>query len=123
MADCRISEFMEMQRAQAKAHGWDKNRIPSMGHRSLLWCVGEMGEMIDIIKKKGHEAIMDNENVRANFVEETADVFMYLFDVMEAFGITPEEFSDAYIAKFERNMKRTWEENKIKYENKPGGQL
>lgn len=123
MADCRISEFMEMQRCQAETHGWDKNRVPSMGHRSLLWCMGEMGEVIDILKKKGHDAIMENENVRAHFVEETADVFMYLFDMMESFGITPEEFSDAYIAKFERNMQRTWEENKTKYEDKTGGSL
>ena len=79
--------------------------------------------VIDIIKKKGHDAVMENENVRAHFVEETADVFMYLFDMMEAFGITPEEFSDAYIGKFERNMKRTWEENKTKYEDKTGEQL
>ena len=118
MADCKVSEFIEMQRLQAKAHGWDDNRRPELGHRSLLWTVGEMGEMIDIIKKKGHDAIMENEAVRAHFVEETVDVFMYLFDVMECFGITPEEFSDAYVAKFDRNMKRTWEENKTKYEDK-----
>lgn len=117
MADCKVSEFMEMQRIQAKEHGWDKNRVPELGHRSLLWTVGEMGEMIDIIKKKGHTAIMENEAVRAHFVEETADVFMYLFDTMEAFGITPEEFCDAYIAKFERNRKRTWAENRTKYED------
>ena len=117
MADCKISEFMEMQRIQAKQHGWDKNRIPEMGHKSLLWAVGEIGEVADIIKKKGHDAIMENPHVRAHFVEETADVFMYLFDMMEAFGVSAEEFSDAYTAKFERNMGRSWEENKTKYED------
>ena len=60
---------------------------------------------------------MENPHVRAHFVEETADVFMYLFDMMEAFGVTPEEFSRAYTAKFERNMGRSWEENKNKYED------
>ena len=44
MADCKISEFMKMQRIQAKQHGWDKNRIPELGHKSLLWAVGEIGE-------------------------------------------------------------------------------
>ena len=117
MTDRKISEFMEMQRIQAKRHGWDKNRIPEMGHKSLLWAVGEIGEVADIIKKKGHDAIMENSHVRAHFVEETADVFMYLFDMMESFGVTPEEFCDAYTAKFERNMGRNWEENKTKYED------
>lgn len=117
MTDRKISEFMEMQRIQAKRHGWDKNRIPEMGHKSLLWAVGEIGEVADIIKKKGHDAIMENPHVRAHFVEETADVFMYLFDMMESFGVTPEEFCDAYTAKFERNMGRNWEENKTKYED------
>ena len=117
MAECKISEFMEMQRIQAKQHGWDKNRIPELGHKSLLWAVGEIGEVADIIKKKGHDAIMENSHVRAHFVEETADVFMYLFDMMESFGVTPEEFSRAYTAKFERNMGRSWEENKTKYED------
>ena len=39
---------MEMQRIQAKQHGWDKNRIPELGHKSLLWAVGEIGE-VDLI--------------------------------------------------------------------------
>lgn len=118
MADCKVSEFMEMQRMQARRHGWESQRVPELGQRSLLWTVGEIGEVVDILKKKGHAAIMDHPAVRAHFVEETADVFMYLFDMMECFGITAEEFSDAYTAKFERNMKRTWEENKTKYEDK-----
>ena len=37
--------------------------------------------------------------------------------MMEAFGVRAEEFCDAYTAKFERNMGRTWEENKTKYED------
>ena len=77
----------------------------------------KIGEVADIIKKKGHDAIMENPHVRAHFVEETADVFMYLFDMMEAFGVSAEEFCDAYTAKFERNMGRSWEENKTKYED------
>jgi len=86
---------------------------------SILWAIDELGEAIAIIKKKGSQAIMENESVREHFVEETADVFMYLFDMMESYGITAEEFSDAYIGKFRRNMGRDWVENDAMYEKIP----
>ncbi|MBQ8402361.1 MAG: DUF550 domain-containing protein, partial [Clostridia bacterium] len=70
-------------------------------------------------KKKGTHAIMENQSVREHFVEEVADVFMYLFDMMESYGITAEEFSDAYVGKFRRNMGRDWVENDAMYETIP----
>ena len=117
MADCKVSEFLEMQHELCVKHNWGE-RTPENGHYSLLWSVGELGEMSEILKKKGPDAIMENPAVRAHFVEETADHLMYIFDMMEAFGITAEEFSDAYIAKWQKNMGRSWEENKKLYEDK-----
>ena len=42
---------------------------------------------------------------------------MYLFDMMNAYEISAEEFSDAFVKKFEKNMGRQWSENKIMYED------
>ena len=116
MADGKISDFLEMQRTLAETKGWMKNRTPEHAPMSLLWSIEELGEAIAVIKKKGADGIMENESVRAHFVEECADVFMYLFDVFMAYGITAEEFTEAYKAKFRRNMGRDWHENDAMYE-------
>lgn len=117
MADVKISELMQMQHTLAAQKGWLKNRTPDKAHMSILWSIDELGEAIAIIKKKGADAIMENPSVREHYVEEVADVFMYLLDMMESYGITAEEFSDAYIAKFRRNMGRDWVENDTMYES------
>lgn len=116
MADGKISEFLEMQRILAETKGWMKDRNPDHAPMSLLWSIEELGEAIAIIKKKGGDAIMDNPSVRSHFTEECADAFMYLFDMLLSYGITAEEFTDAYIAKFRRNMGRDWHENDAMYE-------
>ncbi len=36
--------------------------VPENGHYSLLWAMGEMGEIVDIIKKQGHEKIMSDKS-------------------------------------------------------------
>ena len=116
MADGKISEFLEMQRILAETKGWIKDRHPDHAPLSLLWSIEELGEAIAIIKKKGGDAIMDNPSVRSHFTEECADAFMYLFDMLLSYGITAEEFTDAYVAKFRRNMGRDWHENDAMYE-------
>ena len=95
MADARIGEFLEMQHRLAVEKDWIGDRVPEMGHMSLLWSIDELGEVIAILKKKGASAVMENESVRAHFTEEIADVFMYLFDMLECYGITAEEFTAA----------------------------
>ncbi len=116
MADLKISDIQKMQHTLAVEKGWIKNRTPEHAPMSILWSIDELGEAIAIIKKKGSDSIMDNPTVRAHFTEEVADVFMYLFDMMESYGITAEEFSDAYLAKFQRNLGRDWQENTALYE-------
>ena len=79
---------------------------PEKGINQLLWMMIEAGEMADVMKKEGVEAIVENPAIRAHFVEEVCDVLMYLNDVLLCFGITPEEVENAYEAKHARNMKR-----------------
>ena len=115
--DGKISEFLKMQHDLAVEKGWIENRTPEHAPFSILWSIDELGEAIAIIKKKGGEGIMNNESVRAHFVEEVADTFMYLFDMMESYGITADEFTGAYVRKYEKNLGRNWHENDAMYEN------
>jgi len=72
----------------------------------LLWMIGEVGEVIDIVKKNGGEKAVSDEALRKQLVEEMADVLMYYNDVMLCYGITEDELKQAYVEKFEHNMRR-----------------
>jgi len=114
--DGKISQFLKMQHDLAVEKDWIDGRTPENAPFSILWSIDELGEAIAIIKKKGADGIMNNESVREHFVEEIADTFMYLFDMMECYGITADEFTRAYVKKYERNMGRSWHENDAMYE-------
>ena len=79
---------------------------PQVGHRQLLWMYGEMAEVGDIIKKKGEQAIMEDEEIRRRFVEEMCDMMMYFNDIMLCFDIKPEELAEIYREEHQRNMSR-----------------
>ena len=83
---------------------------PKTGKNKLLWMIGEIGEVIDIIKKNGDHNAIENPELRKHLVEEMADVLMYYGDVMLCYGITPGELKQAYTEKSERNMTR-WKKN------------
>ena len=68
--------------------------------------IGEIGEVIDIVKKNGDRKAVNESSLRAELVEELADVLMYYNDVLLCYGIGEEELKQAYTAKFEKNMKR-----------------
>ena len=72
----------------------------------MLWMIGEVGEVIDIVKKRGGVHAARDSELRKDLVEELADVLMYYNDVLLCYGITPEELKQAYTEKFERNMTR-----------------
>ena len=61
--------------------------------------IGEIGEVIDIVKKHGGENAAANEDVRVQLVEELADVLMYYNDVLLCYGIGAEELKRAYTEK------------------------
>ena len=107
MDEFTISEMKDMQRQlQEKYKDKWEGVSPEVGKHQLLWMIGEIGEVIDIIKKQGSTAIMEDPAVRTHFMEEMADVLMYYNDVLLCYGITPEELKKTYEAKFKRNMNR-----------------
>ena len=55
--------------------------------------------------QKDKSAVADS-SVREHLIEEMADVLMYYNDVMLCYGITEDELKQAYIEKFQKNMKR-----------------
>lgn len=93
---------------------WEENKDkwapmnPSYGKNFILYMIEEIGEVISIIKKKGEQEIMDNENIRSLFIEELADVMMYFSDILNRYHITAEEFTETYIEKYRKNMKRNY---------------
>jgi NTP pyrophosphatase (non-canonical NTP hydrolase) len=79
---------------------------PEAGKHKLLWMIGEIGEVIDIVKKNGDIKSVKDAEVRKMLVEELADVLMYYNDVLLCYDISPNELKDAYTEKFKKNMTR-----------------
>ncbi|WP_291583870.1 MazG nucleotide pyrophosphohydrolase domain-containing protein [Clostridium sp. UBA6640] len=108
--DLRISEMLKFSKTL-----WEKNKDnwspmePKYGKSFILYMIEEIGEVISIIKKKGEDEIMDNNEVRERFIEEMGDVLMYYMDVLNRFNITSEEFSKIYFNKYISNMDRNYE--------------
>lgn len=107
MAEFTIKEMQEMQIAlQEKYKDKWEPICPEIGQNKLLWMIGEIGEVIDIVKKNGSRKASEHKTVRKDLIEEMADVLMYFNDVMMCYGITEDELKTAYTEKFKRNMKR-----------------
>ena len=107
MTDFTINEMQKMQRAlQDKYKDKWEPICAEIGQNKLLWMIGEIGEVIDIVKKHGGEKASTDIELRKDLVEELADVLMYYNDVMLCYGITADELKTAYSEKFEKNMKR-----------------
>jgi len=107
MSDFGINEMLEMQRTiQEKYKGKWEPISPEAGRNKLLWMIGEVGEVIDIIKKNGGTEASTDVELRKDLVEELSDVLMYFNDVLLCYGITADELKESYTNKFEKNMKR-----------------
>ena len=107
MEDFGINEMLDMQsRLQEQYKDSWENISAETGQNKLLWMIGEIGEVIDIIKKNGGEKACTDDKLRENLIEELSDVLMYYNDVLLCYGITAEELKQTYTSKFERNMKR-----------------
>lgn len=107
MTDFTIAEMQEMQRTlqEKYKHKWEPIG-PETGQNKLLWMLGEIGEVIDIVKKNGGTAACTDLSLRAELVEELADVLMYYNDILLCYGITAGELKESYTRKFEKNMGR-----------------
>ena len=107
MEDFGINEMLEMQKTlQEKYKDKWETISPETGNNKLLWMIGEIGEVIDIIKKHGSKTASQDKELRACLIEELADVLMYYNDVLLCYGISANELKQSYIGKFKKNMKR-----------------
>lgn len=107
MGHFSINDMLAMQQAlQEKYKDKWEPICPEAGKHKLLWMLGEVGEVIDIIKKNGDQKAVEDTALRQHLVEEMADVLMYYNDVLLCYGISEEELKEAYTAKFEKNMTR-----------------
>lgn len=107
MTDFGINEMQEMQKKLQNKYKEQWEPIsPETGKNELLWMVGEIGEVIDIIKKHGGEKICTDAGLRKELTEELADVLMYYNDVLLCYGISADELKESYQKKFENNMTR-----------------
>ena len=70
----------EMQEMQIQLHEKYKDRwdalCPETGKNQLLWMIGEIGEVIDIVKKHGGQAVCAESAQREHFPEGLAEVRM-----------------------------------------------
>lgn len=107
MADFTLNEMLEMQRAlQEKYKDRWEPIAPETGQSHLLWMVGEIGEVIDIIKKNGGTKASGDAALRKDLVEELSDVLMHYNDILLCYGVSAGELKQAYTRKFEKNMRR-----------------
>lgn len=107
MADFGINEMQEMQKKLQDQYKdkWEPI-CPETGKNKMLWMIGEIGEVIDIVKKNGVRKVSADNELRKDLIEELADVLMYYNDILLCYGISAEELKQAYTEKFEKNMKR-----------------
>lgn len=107
--DLSVSQMMQLQKELFALHKdtWTPME-PEFGKDFILYMIEEVGEVIAILKKKGHTAVMEDEGVRRAFLAEMADVLMYYHDVLLRFQVTPEEISKAYIDKHGYDMQRDY---------------
>ena len=103
-------DFTAMFAMQEELHEKYRNKwrpiSPAIGRDKLLWMMAEMGEVADIIKKQGDEAIMMDGAVREHFIEELCDTLMYFNDVCRCYAIKPDDLERIYRAKHQKNLER-----------------
>lgn len=108
--DLSIGRMMLLQKELFEPHKdkWHPME-PEYGKDFILYMIEEVGEVIAILKKKGHNAVMEDPVVRQAFLSEMADVLMYYHDILLRFHVTPEEISEAYAGKHSVDMQRDYD--------------
>ena len=102
--DFSLNTMLSWQKQMMDAHPEWMRDCPENGGYKLLWMTGELGEVIDVLKKNGVDPVMEDPAVRAHFTEELSDVLMYFSDVLLSYGITPSELRAAYRKKVDRHL-------------------
>ncbi len=115
--DISISQMKSMQMELFKLHKdeWKDDMYPEAAINHMLYMIEEIGESISIIKKKGIDAIMNDEKVRKDFITEMTDVARYYIEVLNRLDITSEEYANCFINKHKecvnRNYKEKWKKD------------
>ena len=107
--DLHLSDMLFLQRKLQALHPEWGGITPKRAAQQLLWLIGEVGEVIDVVKKVKPAHLMETGQPRQRLAEELADVAMYLNDILCCYDISPEEFSRAYYGKMQRNLHRDWQ--------------
>ena len=99
MADIKISDMMRMQ-----MNLWEQHKdtwSPWKQNSEEFYTVddGRNGRMYCYYQEKGDSAIMGKPLSEAFLSREMSDVLMYIFDTLLRYGVTPEEISNAGVAK------------------------
>ena len=78
MGDFTVEEMLAMQQALQEKYK-DKWELigPEAGKHKLLWMLGEVGEVIDIIKKNGDKTAVEDAAIRQHLVAEM-EVFIQI---------------------------------------------
>ena len=71
MADFSINEMQEMQKdlQEKYKHKWEPI-CAEIGQNKLLWMIGEIGEVIDIVKKHGGTKASTDEELRKTWLRK-----------------------------------------------------
>ena len=88
-------------RAVTVERGWDKNTVTEI----FLLFTEEVGELAKAIRNESKLHSQTNPKKRFELEEEFADVFNYLLDLANHFGV---DLESAYREKHKRNEQRTW---------------
>ena len=71
MSDFSIQDMLMMQsELQEKYKDKWEAISPEAGKHKLLWMIGEIGEVIDIIKKNGDASAVEDKELRKQLIEE-----------------------------------------------------
>ena len=107
MEDFSINEMQKMQRSlQDKYKDRWEPICPETGQNKMLWMVGEIGEVIDIVKKHGAVNALTQEELRKDLVEEMADVQICLNTLQLYLDLSESDFNYAIDVKLERYNSR-----------------
>ena len=87
---------MQMELFGLHKDEWKNDMNPESARNHMLYMIEEIGESIAIIKKKGIAAIMNDKEIRNNFITEMTDVARYYIEVINRLNITSEEYANCY---------------------------
>lgn len=109
MEELKLSQMLQCQYELWQQHQNEWGPMtPKTARDSLLWMIEELGEVIAIIKKRGEDEIMNDDELKCIFTEELVDVFMYFLDVLNRYDISGNDFSHAYVKKHQYNRVRDY---------------